>query len=89
MPRLEHLITPLVAAYRDLYQRQKMVARLKHGKKDEFFGLRDFYRCVVNLESHISSILLNFVKNQYCPFVVRLMSEYSSKLFCYTSPVLF
>ena len=68
MPWLEHLITPLVAAYRDLYQRQKMVARLKHGKKDEFFGLRDFYRCFVNLELHISSILINFIKKSVLSF---------------------
>ena len=47
MPWLENLIPPLVTAYRDLYQRQKNIARLQHGKKDEFFGLRDFYRCVV------------------------------------------
>lgn len=47
MALLENLIPPLVTAYRDLYQRQKNIERLQHGKKDEFFGLRDFYRCVV------------------------------------------
>jgi len=37
-------MSPLVAAYVDLYNRQKNLKRLQEGKKDEFFGLRDFYR---------------------------------------------
>ena len=66
MPLLEDLIPPLVTAYRDLYQRQKNIARLQHGKKDEFFGLRDFYRCVVKLQLHILSMLIKFVTILVC-----------------------
>ncbi|CAH3163087.1 unnamed protein product, partial [Porites evermanni] len=53
MPWLEDLIPPLVTAYSDLYQRQKNIARLQHGKKDEFFGLRDFYS-LVKMVFHIA-----------------------------------
>ena len=41
---VEHLIPPLVSSYVELYNMQKNLKRLKDGKKDEFFGLRDFYR---------------------------------------------
>ena len=41
---MEDLIPPLVSSYVDLYNKQKTLKRLKDGKKDEFFGLRDFYR---------------------------------------------
>ena len=41
---VEPLINPLVSGYKELYDRQKRLEKLKEGKKDEFFGLRDFYR---------------------------------------------
>ena len=44
MPLIETLISPLVRGYTDLYNKQKNLKKLQDGKKDEFFGLRDFYR---------------------------------------------
>lgn len=41
---VEPLIPSLVSSYVDLYNKQKTLKRLEDGKKDEFFGLRDFYR---------------------------------------------
>ena len=38
------LIKPLAAGYKDLYKAQRGNEKLKESKKDEFFGLRDFYR---------------------------------------------
>ena len=49
MPLVEDFIGPVVAAYVDLYNKQKTLKRLQDGKKDEFFGLRDFYRYVGDL----------------------------------------
>ena len=45
MALIEPLISPIVRGYTELYSKQKSLRRLKDGKKDEFFGLRDFYRC--------------------------------------------
>ena len=45
MTLIEPLISPIVRGYTELYSKQKSLQRLKDGKKDEFFGLRDFYRC--------------------------------------------
>lgn len=36
----------MVSGYKELYDRQKRLEKLKEGKKDEFFGLRDFYSLV-------------------------------------------
>ena len=44
MTLIEPLISPIVRGYTELYERQKHQQKLKDGKKDEFFGLRDFYR---------------------------------------------
>lgn len=44
MTHIEPLISPLVRGYKELYDKQKTLTKLKDGKKDEFFGLRDFYR---------------------------------------------
>ena len=44
MTHIEPLISPLVRGYKELYDKQKKLKKLKDGKKDEFFGLRDFYR---------------------------------------------
>ena len=38
------LISPLAAGYAELYREQKHFATLKKCGKEEFFGLRDFYR---------------------------------------------
>ena len=45
MALIEPLISPIVRGYTKLYNKQKSLQKLKDGKKDEFFGLRDFYRC--------------------------------------------
>ena len=45
MTLIEPLISPIVRGYTELYEKQKSLQKLKDGKKDEFFGLRDFYRC--------------------------------------------
>lgn len=44
MTLIEPLISPIVHGYSELYSKQKELEKLKDGKKDEFFGLRDFYR---------------------------------------------
>ncbi|XP_022797655.1 E3 ubiquitin-protein ligase rnf213-alpha-like isoform X3 [Stylophora pistillata] len=43
---IEPLINSLVCGYKELYDKQKELRKLKEGKKDEFFGLRDFYSLV-------------------------------------------
>ncbi|XP_078382607.1 E3 ubiquitin-protein ligase rnf213-alpha-like isoform X3 [Oculina patagonica] len=43
MALIEPLISPLVRGYTELYNKQKDLKKLQEGKKDEFFGLRDFY----------------------------------------------
>ena len=45
MALIEPLISPIVRGYTKLYNEQKSLKKLRDGKKDEFFGLRDFYRC--------------------------------------------
>ena len=44
MTLIEPLISPIVRGYTELYNKQKNQKKLQDGKKDEFFGLRDFYR---------------------------------------------
>ena len=44
MTSIEPLISPIVRGYTELYNKQKSLQKLKDAKKDEFFGLRDFYR---------------------------------------------
>ena len=41
---VEPLIRPLAHVYKELYKTQSTIITLKENKKDEFFGLRDFYR---------------------------------------------
>ena len=38
------LMNPLALGYKELYDTQKNSDALRESKKDEFFGLRDFYR---------------------------------------------
>ena len=38
------LMNPLALGYKKLYDSQKKSDALRESKKDEFFGLRDFYR---------------------------------------------
>lgn len=45
--RLAPIIRKLANGYYELYCKQKQSKTLKKAKKDEFFGLRDFYRYVV------------------------------------------
>jgi hypothetical protein len=42
--RMRPIIPALAAAYSELYKQQKEIDVLRRAKKDEFFGLRDFYR---------------------------------------------
>ena len=37
-------MNPLAQGYSELYDRQKRSEALRESKKEEFFGLRDFYR---------------------------------------------
>ena len=41
---VEPLMEPLALGYEKLYKRQRKSEALIKSKKDEFFGLRDFYR---------------------------------------------
>lgn len=41
--RVATIIPALAQAYLEVYERQKELKVLKESKKDEFFGLRDFY----------------------------------------------
>ena len=41
---IQPLISPLADGYVELYKEQKNFATLKKCGKEEFFGLRDFYR---------------------------------------------
>ena len=38
------LMNPLAQGYSELYDGQRRSEALRESKKDEFFGLRDFYR---------------------------------------------
>ena len=42
---IQSLISPLADGYAELYREQRNFATLKKCGKEEFFGLRDFYRC--------------------------------------------
>ena len=50
------LIEPLAAGYKDLYKTQRRNEKLKESKKDEFFGLRDFYRFELQI---IANLFIN------------------------------
>ena len=46
--RVQNFVSPLMnrlaQGYSELYHRQKLSEALRESKKEEFFGLRDFYR---------------------------------------------
>jgi hypothetical protein len=42
---IQPLISPLADGYAELYREQKNFETMKKCGKEEFFGLRDFYRC--------------------------------------------
>ena len=46
--RVQNFVAPLMnrlaQGYSELYDRQKRSEALRESKKEEFFGLRDFYR---------------------------------------------
>lgn len=44
---IQPLISSLAAGYAELYKEQKNFETLKKCGKEEFFGLRDFYRFVI------------------------------------------
>ena len=52
---IQSLIGPLADGYAELYEEQKNFPTLKKCDKEEFFGLRDFYRY------NIVSVTLSFV----------------------------
>ena len=54
------LMNPLARGYEELYKTQEGSETLKESKKDEFFGLRDFYRYECSLLSLCSLILCLF-----------------------------
>ena len=54
------LMNPLARGYEELYKTQKRSETLQESKKDEFFGLRDFYRYECSLLSLYSLILCMF-----------------------------
>ena len=45
---IQSLISPLADGYAELYKEQRNFATLKKCGKEEFFGLRDFYRCDIS-----------------------------------------
>ena len=53
--RLQGTIRNLCMGYFELYEKQSKSKTLKNAQKDEFFGLRDFYR----LELSIFKISIN------------------------------
>ena len=57
--RLEGYIWRLCNGYFDLYKQQRDSATLTNAQKDEFFGLRDFYRLEVYSEHHCTDICGN------------------------------
>ena len=42
--KISELFSPLADAYEKVYEMQKSCERLKKARKEEFFGLRDYYR---------------------------------------------
>ena len=56
---VEPLMEPLARGYEELYQSQRKSNALVKSKKDEFFGLRDFYRLEMYLVLSFGN-LLNF-----------------------------
>lgn len=46
------LLKPLAESYLKIYQKQKQCVKLKRHKKEEFFGLRDFYRYISLISSY-------------------------------------
>ncbi len=51
-PGLEAIIRKLCKGYFDLYKQQSNSETLQNAQKDEFFGLRDFYRLEVKYYTH-------------------------------------
>ena len=60
------LMNPLARGYEELYKTQKRSETLQESKKDEFFGLRDFYRYECSLLSLYSLILCMFFFSIFC-----------------------
>ena len=46
---IQTLISPLAEGYEELYREQKNFPTLQKCGKEEFFGLRDFYRCAIRV----------------------------------------
>lgn len=58
--RIQPLISSLAAGYAELYKEQKNFETLKKCGKEEFFGLRDFYRFVIRtLTFLLASLVIN------------------------------
>ena len=67
--RLEETIWRLCKGYFELYKQQSESQTLQNAQKDEFFGLRDFYRLEVcsKICVHLcSSYALGAIRDFYC-----------------------
>ena len=73
---IQPLISSLAAGYAELYKEQKNFETLKKCGKEEFFGLRDFYRFVI-LELTFLLVSLAIIFDTFCVNLLYLIN-----LFC-------
>ena len=73
---IQPLISSLAAGYAELYKEQKNFETLKKCGKEEFFGLRDFYRFVI-LELTFLLASLAIIFDTFCVNLLYLIN-----LFC-------
>ena len=70
---VEPLMEPLARGYEKLYKNQRKSEALIKSKKDEFFGLRDFYRLEMCLILSFGNCCLhrpvNFLNHPYALFI--------------------
>ena len=65
---IEGIMKKLCKGYFDLYEQQKVSKTLENAQKDEFFGLRDFYRyeCVFVLYIFILKYIKTICTSTFC-----------------------
>lgn len=81
------LMNPLARGYEELYKTQKRSETLQESKKDEFFGLRDFYRYECSLLSLYSLILcMFFLKFIYFLCLLNIHSADRCSKYSFDSP---
>ena len=71
---IQTLISPLAEGYAELYREQKKFPTLQKCGKEEFFGLRDFYRWAVPAGTSLNK------SRYYCSLVIGLIYY----LFCFS-----